>query len=121
MVAILPPCSLHVQIRECPSIIEINSFIEKVMKINIIPITNKFFGENITITGLITGQDIIEQLSGIELGEELIIPKVMLKSDEDVFLDDSTLCDVEEKLGVKIIKTSNTGYGFIKAILETEV
>ena len=45
----------------------------------------------------------------------------MFKCDEDIFLDDTTLCDVEDKLNVKVIKTPNTGYGFINAILETEV
>ena len=45
----------------------------------------------------------------------------MFKADEDIFLDDTNICDIEEKLGVKVIKTPNTGYGFINAILETEV
>lgn len=88
------------------------------LKINIIPIKNNFFGEKITVTGLITGGDIIEQLSGVELGEELLIPKVMLKSDEDVFLDDITLEELSNKLNVNIRKIGCNGDEFVKDILK---
>lgn len=89
--------------------------------IDVVKVKNEFFGDKITVTGLLCGNDIINQLKGKLKNRTLLLSESMFKSDEDVFLDDSTLCDVEEKLGVKIIKTSNTGYGFIKAILETEV
>ena len=76
-------------------------------------IRNDFFGEKITVTGLITGQDIIKQLSDKELGDELLISSVMLKSDADIFLDDLTLEQVGEKLNVKVRKTGSDGKSFI--------
>ena len=91
------------------------------LDIDVVKINNEFFGDKITVTGLLCGNDIINQLKGKLKNKTLLLSESMFKSDEDIFLDDSALCDVEEKLGVKVIKTSNTGYGFIKAILETEV
>lgn len=84
---------------------------EKFSKVHIYPykIINDFFGHSVTVAGLITAQDLIKQLKGKELGGKLIIPSVMLKSDEDVFLDDYTLSDVSEKLGVKIEAADNSG------------
>ena len=70
--------------------------------INIIPIVNKFFGETITVSGLITGGDLIEQLNGIDLGDKLFIPSNMLKADEQVFLDNITLSQVEQRLKTDI-------------------
>lgn len=90
----------------------------KGLKVNVVPIKNNFFGEKITVTGLITGNDIIEQLTSLDLGDELLIPKVMLKSDEDVFLDDVTLDELADKLGVKVRKTGCEGTDFIKDIIE---
>ena len=58
------------------------------IKIDVYCIINKFFGEHITVSGLLTGQDIIAQLKGKMLGEELLLPCNVLKSDEDIFLDD---------------------------------
>jgi len=64
-------------------------------------IKNEFFGENITVSGLVTGQDIINQLRGIDLGEKLLIPKCMLRANDTVFLDDVTVADIEKTLNVK--------------------
>lgn len=80
-------------------------------------IKNGFFGDKITVTGLICGCDIIEQLSGKITTDYLMLSESMFKDDCDIFLDDTTASDVEKALGVKIIKTPNTGFGFIKAIL----
>lgn len=85
---------------------------EKVFpEIKIIPyeIKNDFFGRTVTVAGLITAQDLLAQLMGKQLGEKLVIPSVMLKSDEDVFLDDYTLSEVSERLGVKIEAADNSG------------
>lgn len=71
------------------------------VKINTEKIINNFFGETITVAGLITAGDLINQLKGKNLGDELIIPKVMLKADEPVFLDDLTVSDVEKALNIK--------------------
>jgi NifB/MoaA-like Fe-S oxidoreductase len=89
----------------------------KGLKINVVAIRNDFFGEGITITGLITGQDIINQLKDKDLGDELIITEVMLKSDADIFLDDVTLEDVEKALNIKIRKAGNGGANFVNDIL----
>ena len=66
-------------------------------------INNDFFGHSITVSGLITGNDIINQLKGKELGEYLFIPVNMLRADTDVFLDDVTVSDIQEALKVKIV------------------
>ena len=75
---------------------------------NIYEIRNDFFGEDITVAGLVTGQDLIKQLSDKELGETLLIPECMLRANERVFLDDVTVDDVEKALQVKtlIVKSS---------------
>ena len=88
------------------------------LKINVVAIENNFFGKGITITGLITGQDIINQLKGRDLGDELIITEVMLKSDADIFLDDVTVEDVENALNIKIRKVGNGGKNFVKDIVK---
>ncbi len=80
-------------------------------------INNDFFGENITVAGLITGRDLISQLKGNELGDTLFIPSVMLRSGENVFLDDVTVDDVERELHVKVRSVSCDGADFISAIL----
>ena len=80
-------------------------------------IENGFFGDKITVTGLICGSDIINQLKGKITTEYLMLSESMFKADCDVFLDDTTLEEVEDALGVKVIKTPNTGCGFINAIL----
>ena len=92
---------------------------EKLPKINVRveKIRNDFFGEEITVTGLICGGDIIKQLKGKIQTEYLMLSESMFKSDCDIFLDDTTLEDVERELGVKVIKTQNTGYGFIKTLV----
>lgn len=90
----------------------------KGLKINVVAIQNDFFGEQITITGLITGQDIIKQLRGKDLGDELVITEVMLKSDADIFLDDVTLEEVGKELNVKVRKVGNGGVNFVNDLLK---
>ena len=65
-------------------------------------ITNEFFGEKITVAGLITGQDLKKQLKGADLGEKLLLPCHMLRSGEDVFLDDVTVSELSEYLQIPI-------------------
>lgn len=84
---------------------------------NVIPIRNDFFGETITVTGLITGQDLIAQLKGKDLGDELLLSSSMIRRDSDVFLDDVTIGEVEEALQTKIRLTANDGYELLDAIL----
>ncbi len=84
----------------------------------VFPIKNNFFGENITVAGLLTGKDIIEQLKEKDLGEYLILPSAMLKSDSNILLDDYTTDDIAEALNVKIKIVENNGYDLLDAIIE---
>ena len=71
-------------------------------KVNVYDITNEFFGEKITVAGLITGQDLKNQLKGQKLGDKLLLPCHMLRSGEDVFLDDVTVSELSEYLQIPI-------------------
>jgi putative radical SAM enzyme (TIGR03279 family) len=82
------------------------------------PIVNHFFGETITVSGLITGGDLIAQLKGRDLGQRLLIPVNMLRHGEDVFLDDLTLADVERALGVPVVPVNQDGFDLCDAIFE---
>lgn len=93
------------------------------VNINVIGIINKFFGETITVAGLITAADIIDQTSGITLGDYVIIPDNMLRrdyelktSDEKVFLDNVTVEELQAKLNTKIIACNFTGDNLIDII-----
>ncbi len=88
------------------------------LTISVYKIRNDFFGETITVAGLVTATDMLNQLSGKNLGDELLIPKVMLKSDEDIFLDSITLKDFEQKLGTKVRVVDVDGYSFVKNVLD---
>lgn len=97
----------------------------KGLKINVYKIENNFFGKNITVSGLITGQDLIAQLSDKPLGKALFISSAMIKADypeksEGVFLDDITLTQAEEKLNIKIIPCDNDGVEVVNKIMEVE-
>lgn len=81
------------------------------------PIKNNFFGERITVAGLVTATDIIEQLSGKELGEELLIPSVMLRNEGDMFLDSITLEELSERLNITVTPVDNNGEQLISTIL----
>ena len=81
------------------------------------PIVNHFFGETITVSGLITGGDLIGQLQGRELGERLLLPVNMLRHGGDVFLDDVTLAGVEAALGVPVIPVQQDGYDLCARML----
>ena len=75
-----------------------------------------FFGERITVAGLITGQDLTAQLAGRDLGEELLLPANMLRSGENVFLDDMTVEQVEETLQIKTVIVESDGRSFVEAV-----
>ncbi len=89
----------------------------KYTKINVYEIKNNFFGNTITVSGLLTGKDIIEQLSGKYLGDFLLIPKNAFKADDTVMLDDVDISEIEEKLGCEIRVSSSDGAEFIDNIL----
>ena len=87
------------------------------LKCNVYRIRNDFFGETITVTGLITARDLIAQLKGKELGEELLLSSAMLRRDSNVFLDDLTVDDVENELNIKIRSSNSDGYELLDAIM----
>ena len=90
------------------------------VKAHLYEITNEFFGENITVAGLLTGQDLIKQLKGQELGDVLLLPSAMFKSGEKVFLDDITLSELENALQVKVNIVKSSGQDFLSAVLMEE-
>ena len=86
-------------------------------EISVYPITNHFFGERITVSGLLTGQDIMAQLMDKKLGEKLLLPQNVLRSGEDVFLDDIHLPELEKTLQVPIDIVKSSGYDLLNSIL----
>ena len=93
------------------------------VSIKVYKIRNDFFGETITVSGLITGIDLLNQLKGKDLGDMLILPKNMVRSGEDVFLDDMHLTELSNKLGVNVGLTGSSGKDLLYGILfnKTEV
>jgi len=81
---------------------------------------NKFFGGNVTVAGLLTGSDLYEALKDKPLGDELFIPDVMLRYEQDMFLDNMTLEELSEKLKIKITPVKCDGYDFTDKILGIE-
>lgn len=87
------------------------------VKVQVIPIENRFFGERITVAGLLTGQDLQNQLSGRILGEELLLTEHMLRDGEVVFLDDMTVDELSGALQVPITIVKSDGKAFLQAVL----
>lgn len=90
------------------------------LKIKVYGIKNDFFGESVTVSGLVTGIDMIRQLSGKELGGELLIPANMLRAGERVFLDDVTVEELEKRLAAKVTAVHCSGEDFIRSVLPEE-
>lgn len=96
------------------------------VKVNVVKIINNFFGEGITVAGLLTGTDLIGQLKGRDLGDKLLIPLVMTidytshSTDKNKFLDDITLKEAEKELNIEIVPTPNNGTQLLKNILGVE-
>jgi len=80
------------------------------------PIRNEFLGETVDVAGLVSGGDIIRQLRGKPLGSRLLIPATMLRHGGDVFLDDVTLSQLQQELGVPVIPVEVSGTAFAEAI-----
>lgn len=87
------------------------------LTLQVYDIRNDFFGEMITVSGLLTGQDLIAQLRGKELGEALFLPENVLRSGEDVFLDDITVSELESALQVPVDIVKSSGQDFIDAVI----
>lgn len=86
--------------------------------VNVKEIKNRFFGESITVAGLLCAQDIISQLKGESLGDYLLITDEMLRSESDVFLDDLTLSDVSKALDIEIKAAPRDGFSLLLSVLD---
>ena len=84
--------------------------------LHIYEIENRFFGEMITVSGLLTGKDLVEQLRGKPLGSELLLPINLLRSGENVFLDDMTVEQLENALQIKVRIVKSSGCDFVCAV-----
>ena len=83
------------------------------MQVDVKMIRNDFYGENVTVAGLLTGQDIIKQLKGKPLGDMLVLPSSCLRHGEEVLLDDVTMADIAKELGVRVSAVNPTGKDFL--------
>lgn len=88
------------------------------VQIDVYKIINNFFGDTITVSGLVTATDIIDQLKDKNLGETLYIPRSMLKADEEIFLDNITLENLSDIMGLEVVPCLNEGKDFIDNILK---
>ncbi|WP_315118083.1 DUF512 domain-containing protein [uncultured Clostridium sp.] len=103
------------ELEKCKDKIEENN---SNIKIDVIKVKNNFFGETITVAGLITGKDIMEALDKNQVGDYIFIPRNMLRTGDDVFLDDITLKDLESYYGRKVIVCEYTGEDLIENLNE---
>lgn len=87
------------------------------IKVDVFCVDNIFFGHEITVTGLLTGNDIINLLKDKNLGTKLLIPKNALKQDENIFLDDVTLLDLEKTLNLEVTAVNVNGADFIISLI----
>jgi putative radical SAM enzyme (TIGR03279 family) len=87
------------------------------IKIHVYEIKNHYFGELVTVAGLVTGKDLLEQLKGKPLGEALYITQNMLRHEGDLFLCGMSIDELSESLGVEICQTSSDGYDVFDALL----
>ncbi len=88
------------------------------LKCDVYAINNDFFGEKITVSGLVTATDIYNQLKDKYLGDTLLIPSSMLRSEGDMFLDSITIDELSQQLNTKIIPVDNDGFALIDAIFK---
>ena len=87
--------------------------------IRVYEIKNEFFGEKVTVSGLLTGQDIIAQLKYKELGDRILLPENVLRSGEEVFLDDVTVSEMQTALQVKVDIVKSNGKDLMCKLLGT--
>ncbi len=102
-----------------PMLLELsNALMRKLprLTVSVYPIRNDFFGEMITVSGLLTGRDLIDQLCGEDLGEKLFLPQNLLRSGTDTLLDDLTVTDLADALQVKIDIVKSSGWDFVSKI-----
>ena len=113
-VSIITGCLVYPYIKQMAQrVMEV--FPEK--ELQVLPIRNDFFGEMITVTGLLTGKDILAQCKEVQLGDRLLLPENVLRSGETVLLDDLTVEDLQKSLQVSIDIVKSSGYGFLDCVL----
>ena len=100
---------------------ELHSYFEKLMKIttcsvHVYQVENSFFAGQVTVAGLLTGQDVLQRLRGEDLGEALLVPDVVLRDGESLFLDDMSLEALAAQLGVTCIKIPSTPWGVLDTL-----
>ena len=88
------------------------------VEVQVVPIENHFFGESVTVSGLLTGSDLIRELEGID-ADRILITECMLREFEDVFLDDMTLEEVQEFIGIPIVKVGRRGEDLLDALMHS--
>ena len=88
-----------------------------IIKGDVYTVRNRFFGDSVTVSGLITGGDIIDALKDCDLGSRLLIPKNMLRFGDDVFLDDVTVSEVSDALGVQVVAIDTSGTDLLNVIM----
>ena len=96
---------------------ELKEKCDNIDSVEVYAVKNNFFGETIDVAGLVTGRDLIEALRGKKLAKRLLIPSVMLRHGENVFLDDVSVDDVERELGVTVVPVENDGGQLLAAML----
>lgn len=92
----------------------------KNIKVNVVPVVNEFFGGGVNVSGLIVGRDLINQLKEKKLGDELLISSSMLRYENDLFLDNTSVEDVEKELDIKLSPVNNNGEELLYKIISKE-
>jgi len=88
------------------------------LSLDIIKVENKFFGSSVTVAGLLTGKDILKTVFGKTKADCLLVPDVALKEGTDMLLDNVTLRDLEESLGMNVAAIESTPQGLLKGITD---
>ncbi len=91
------------------------------VQVEVAEIKNHFFGEQVTVAGLITGQDLTQQLAGRDLGQQVLIPACMLRHEQDKFLDDMTVEQAQTALGVPLQTVENDGFDLLEKIVSPKI
>ena len=91
----------------------------KGIRIKVYPVENTFFGTGVTVTGLLTGYDLIRELKGKDLGHKLLLSQNMFRAGTDYMLDDVTVCDLKESLGIDIQIVDNSGQALIDTLVQS--
>ena len=94
----------------------IGKYIWRNLDLEIIAVENQFFGGHVTVTGLLTGSDLIRELKGVSC-DAVLISESMLRAEQDLFLDDKTLDDVEEAIGARLYVVENDGAALADVLL----